>query len=295
MTWETILQQTISGLSSGMVLFLVALGLTLVLGTLKVLNLAHGSIYVIGLYLCFAITAQLVNIPGNFYIALILVPIGAALFGGLVEVAVLRPVYGLPHHIYQLIVGFGVIYIVMDLLKLVWGGSYHTIAAPAYLMGQLNFLGVIMPQYNLLLILVGFVFFVLMYLFINKTRAGLIIRGVTTDRMMMSALGQNVPRVYTLVFMLGCGIAGLAGALIGPITVAGPGMEMMVLIKAFIVIVVGGFGSIGGALVAAILVGLVDAFGILIIPGLALGFPFFLMLIVLIFRPWGLFGKPLVF
>jgi branched-subunit amino acid ABC-type transport system permease component len=291
MTWEIILQQSLSGLTEGMVLFVAAAGITLVMGSLKVLNLAHGSIYVIGLYLCFAVSSHFAGIPGHFYLAIIVGTLGAAIFGGMMEISIIRPVYKLGH-IYQFLVTWGVIFIVMDLVKIVWGGTYHPITAPRYLTGRIVFSGLPMPKYNLLLIIFGFVVFIFLYLFINRTRFGIIIRGITVDREMMSLLGEDVSRSYTFVFMLGCGLAGLAGAVVGPITVAGPGMEMIVLLKSFIVMVIGGFGSLGGALIAALLIGLVDSFGILLIPRLALGFPFFLMLIVLSIRPWGILGKP---
>jgi len=291
MSWDIILQQSVSGLTEGMVLFVAAAGITLVMGSLKVLNLAHGSMYIIGLYLCFAVCSQFVGIPAYFYIAIIAGTLGASIFGGLMEILIIRPVYKMGH-IYQFLVTWGVIFVVMDLVKMVWGGTYHPITAPQYLTGRIIFFGLAMPKYNLLLIIFGLVVFVLLYLFINRTRFGLIIRGITVDREMMSLLGQDVSRSYTFVFMLGCALAGLAGASVGPITVAGPGMEMMVLLKSFIIMVIGGFGSIVGALIAAILLGLVDSFGILFIPRLALGFPFFLMLIVLSIRPWGLLGRP---
>jgi branched-chain amino acid transport system permease protein len=181
----------------------------------------------------------------------------------------------------------------MDLVKIVWGGSYKTINCPGYLQGPFTLGGFYFPKYNVALILIGLCIFMGMQLLINRSRLGLIIRGITVDRMMMSVFGFNVARLYTVVFMLGCAMAGMAGAMVAPISVAGVGIDVTVLIKSFIVIVVGGFGSIGGALASSMLLGLVNAFGILFIPKVALGFPYFLMVITLIFKPWGLLGKPI--
>jgi len=292
MTLDTIILQIVSGLSEGMVCFLCATGLTLILGSLKVLNIAHGSIYMVGAYLFFTCNRFLANIPGHFYISIFLAIIGAAILGGIIEILVVRPIYKLKD-IYQYITTFGVTFIMMDLMKIIWGGSYYTINYPVFLQGPIHLSGFILPKYNLALIILGFIVFIAMYLFINKSHFGLVIRGITADRTMMSMLGTDVPWAYTLVFMMGCALVGLGAAIIVPITAAGPGMDVMVLIKGFIVIVIGGFGSLGGALLASIIIGLANAFGILFIPKVAAGFPFFVMVILLIFRPWGLLGKPI--
>jgi len=292
MTLDVVILQTVSGLSEGMVVFLCAMGLTLILGSLKVLNISHGSIYMIGAYFVVSGNAATLAIPGHFYLGLILATIGCAIVGGIIEILVIRPIYKLDE-IYQFITTFAVTFIVMDLVKIVWGGSYYTINYPSYLQGPIMFLGFILPKYNMALIIFGVVVFIAMYLFINKSRLGLIIRGVTVDRMMMSVFGVDVSRIYTLVFMMGCALAGLGGAVVAPISTAGPAIDMTALIKSFIVVVVGGFGSIGGALLASIIIGLVNAFGILYIPKLAMGFAYFIMVVTLIVRPWGLLGKPL--
>jgi branched-subunit amino acid ABC-type transport system permease component len=292
MTWEVIVLQTVSGLSEGMIVFLCAMGLTLILGSLRVLNVSHGSIYMIGSYFVVAGNTVMLAMPGHFYFAIILATIGAAIVGGIIEILVIRPIYKLAH-IYQFITTFAVTFIVMDLVKIIWGGSYHTINYPTYLQGPIMFSGFILPKYNMALIVFGIAVFISMYFFINKSRLGLIVRGITVDRMMMSLFGFDVPRIYTFVFMLGCALAGLGGSVVAPISAAGPGIDIMVLIKSFIVIVVGGFGSIGGALLAAMVIGLVNAFGILFIPKVALGFAYFIMVITLIVRPWGLLGKPI--
>jgi len=292
MTIEMLVLQSISGLSEGMVVFLCAMGLTLILGSLKVLNISHGSIYMIGSYFVVTGNAVMAAMPGHFYLAILFATFGAAILGGIIEILVIRPLYKIDE-IYQFITTFAVTFIAMDLVKIVWGGSYLSINYPEYLHGPIIAKGFILPKYNMALIVFGLLVFLGMYLFINKSKMGLLIRGVTVDRMMMSVFGVNVPKIYTLVFMIGCALAGLGGAVVAPISIAGPGIDVAVLIKSFIVIVIGGFGSAGGALLASMLLGLVNAFGILFIPKLAMGFPFFLMVIILIFRPWGLLGKPI--
>ena len=232
------------------------------------------------------------NISGHFYISILLAIIGSAILGGIIEILVIRPMYKLAH-IYQFITTFGVTFIIMDLAKIIWGGAYHVIDYPTYLQGPIPLLGLMLPKYNLALIILGFLVFIALYLFINKTHFGLVIRGITADRTMMSIFGTDVSWTYTSVFMTGCALVGLAAAVIAPITAAGPGMDVMVLLKGFIVIVIGGFGSLGGALLASMIIGLANAFGILIVPKAALGFPFFIMVIFLIIRPWGLLGKPI--
>ena len=188
---------------------------------------------------------------------------------------------------------FALVFIIMDLVKIIWGGEIKTVSYPAYLAGRISFFGIMLPKYNMFLILVGFAIFVLLSVFLNKARIGLIIRGVTVDRIMMSALGVNVSQVYTIIFMLGCALAGLAGALVIPLVTASPGMSSMTLNYAFIVIIMGGFGSIGGSLLGSIIIGLTNAFGLLFVPRMAMALPFMVMLTVLIFRPWGLLGKPM--
>jgi branched-chain amino acid transport system permease protein len=292
MTLSTLFLQIVSGLSEGMVVFLCAMGLTLILGSLKVLNVSHGSIYMIGAYFIVAGNAAMQALPGHFYLAIIIATIGAAIFGGIVEILVIRPLYKLDP-IYQFITTFAVTFIVMDLVKIVWGGSYLTVNAPVYLQGPIIFWDFIIPKYNAALIVFGIVVFLGMQFFIKRSRLGLLIRGITVDRMMMSLFGIDVARLYLVVFMIGCALAGLGGALVAPISTAGPGIDVTVMIKSFIVIVVGGFGSFGGALLASIIIGLVNSFGILLIPKAAMGFVYFVMVVTLILRPWGLMGKPI--
>ena len=292
MGFEVIVLQVVSGLSEGMVVFLCAMGLTLILGSLKVLNISHGSMYMIGAYCMVAVNAALSSIPGGFFIGVIVTMIVVAIIGGVLEILLIRPVYKL-NDTYQYITTFAVTFIVTDLLKFIWGGAYLTTPYPSFLVGPFMLGDIILPKYNIALIAFALFVFVCMHFFINKSNLGLLVRGMTVDREMMGVLGVNVPLVYTLVFMLGCGLAGLGGSLIAPISAAGLGIDLTVLIASFAVIVIGGFGSIGGALIASIILGLVNAFGVLLVPKAAVGFMYFVMVVTLIFRPWGLLGKPI--
>ena len=285
------INQGLAGLSQGMVVFCCALGLTIAFGTLKVLNLAHGSIFMIGMYICYSISHYF-SMANGFFAGVLIGAIGAGMIGCVMEMLILRPIYK-RDHLDQFMITFGAVFIFMDLVKLFWGTEYHTVSPPLLLRGAVNIFGIIFPKYSFLVIVFGFVLFGAVYLFVEKTRWGVIIRGVTVDRDMMSALGINVPRVFTLTFSLACGLSGLGGAISSALTCVALGIDMVVLMESFIVIVIGGFGSIPGAFIGSILFGLVNSFGILIIPKMAIGLPFFLMLVVLIFRPFGLMGKPL--
>jgi branched-chain amino acid transport system permease protein len=282
--------QLLSGLSSGMLIYLIAVGLSLMFGTLRVLNLAHGALYMLGAYLCVWLTSSFQQIPGVFWWALLVSPLVVALFGGLVEVVLLRRIYGW-HFMYQFILTFALILIVSDLAKLFWGGGFHSIKYPWPLAGTVQVAGGTFPLYNLFLVFMGlFVFFGLNGL-LHYTRLGKVIRGVTYNREVMNALGENVPGVYTVVFMLGCWLGGLGGALATPLVTVTLGMDMTVIIQCFIVVVIGGLGSLTGAFIGALILGLLDAFGILVLPELAMAFGFILMAVILIVRPYGLMGK----
>lgn len=288
---HTFFSQALAGLSSGMVVFCCALGLTIAFGTLKILNLAHGSVFMIGMYICYSVSSYLAASNG-FFAGVLIGAVGAFFVGMVMEMLILRPIYK-GEHLDQFMITFGAVFIFMDTMKLIWGTEYHTIAPPMLLRGAVDIFGIIFPRYNFSVIIFGFILFGLTYLFLERTRWGAIIRGVTVDRDMMGALGINVPKVSTITFGLTCGLSGLGGGISAPMTCVAPGVDMVVLMESFIVIVIGGFGNISGAFVGAILFGLVNAFGILVIPKMAIGFPFFLMLIILIIRPYGLMGKPL--
>ncbi|MEE9421003.1 MAG: branched-chain amino acid ABC transporter permease [Desulfatiglandaceae bacterium] len=291
MNLQGLVIQLLSGMSVGMVIFLIAVGLSLIFGTLQVLNLAHASIYMLGAYLCFWISSMLSQVSGSFWWSLLMAPLLVAMFGGFLEVLLLRRIYG-REMLDQFLLTFALILIIGDLCKLAWGVEYHTVDTPWPLDKAIIFGGLVFPRYNIFLILSGPLIYVGLWSLIRYTRLGSVVRAVTYNREMANALGVNVPLVYTGVFMLGCWLAGLGGALVAPMSAVMPGMDMVVLIDCFIIVVIGGLGSISGAFLGSMIFGLVTAFGILVAPRLAIAFGFILMIVVLIIRPWGLMGKP---
>jgi branched-chain amino acid transport system permease protein len=291
MTVSSLLMQTLSGISLGLNYFIVAAGLVIIFSVLRILNLAHGSIYMFSSYICFWIMSQLMkNAEGSFLVAIIFGPLIVAFLGGVIEWFLLRPMYPRPH-IYQFLLTFGLLFVFIDVIRLFWGMSYHIVRKPEFLAGHVQIIGTPFPVYNILMIIVGLLVYLGITLFLSKTKYGVIIRAVTTDREMVSIIGINVFQIYTLTFMLGCWLSGLAGALMAPMAAVNPSMGDFVLIYSFVIVVIGGFGSVSGALLASILVGLVQSFGILILPRMAVLFPFGLMALILIIRPWGLLGK----
>jgi branched-chain amino acid transport system permease protein len=288
---ETIAGQALSGLSVGMVLFLIAVGLSVIFGTLKILNLAHATIYMVGGFLCYGLTSTFAQIPGIFWFTLILAPIATALLGGFIEILLLRRIYT-EEMLYQYILTFGLILVLGEICKLIWGVGYNTVPVPWPMDGKVSIFEMFFPVYNLFLIGCGVAVFVGLMALMRFTGLGRIIRAVTYNREMASTLGINVPRVYTGVFMLGCWLAGLAGTLMPPMSVVALGADMSVIIECFIIVVIGGLGSLSGAFIGAVILGLVNAFGLYIFPKLTIAFGFILMIIILIIRPWGLMGKP---
>ncbi len=291
MTFEAVAGQALSGLSVGMVLFLIAAGLSIIFGTLKVLNLAHGSIFMTGSFLCFGFTSLLAHVPGAFWWTLLLAPIAVALLGGVIEIVLLRRIYT-QEMLYQYILTFALILILGETCKFFFGVGYHTVAPPWPVNGKVFIWGLSFPVYNLFLIACGFAVFSGLTALMRYSALGRTVRAVTYSREMTNALGINVPRVYTGVFMLGSYLAGLAGTLMPPMSVVALGSDMNVIIECFIIVVIGGLGSLPGAFLGAIILGLMNAFGIYIIPKLAVAFAFMLMIVILIIRPWGLLGKP---
>lgn len=285
--------QFLNGVSSGMIIFLISIGLSLIFGILKVLNLAHAAIYMLGAYLCYWLSMiVLANVPGHFWLVLFIAPLGAAIFGGLVEVILIRRIYG-QDIMYQFILTFGLSLVIADLCKLLWGSDVHYIPIPWPFQGSIPLLGANLLKYHLFLYIAGTLVFLGLLVLLNLTKLGKLIRSVTYNREMANALGINVPMVYTGVFMLGSWLAGFGGVAAAPITSITLGMDLVVLIQCFIVVVIGGMGSLSGAFIGSIILGLLNSFGIIFLPQLALVFSFVLMAIVLIVRPYGLMGEPM--
>lgn len=305
MSATILLAQALNGLQLAMLLFLLAAGLTLVFGIMDLINLSHGTLYMMGGYFA----ATVFQVTGSFWLAM-----GAAvplvfLLGVALELLLLRHTYR-RSHLDQVMVTFGVMVFFEDLVKLVWGNASQRLATPTLLQGQVELMpGVVYPIYRLGVIVLGVAVVVALYLFVQRTRLGMLIRAGASNRRMVSALGVNIDLLFTLVFGLGAALAGLAGAVVGPVSSVEPGMGNHALILSFVIIVVGGIGSIRGALVAALALGLIDTVGRTLIaaalhqylppamasgitPALASTLLYVMMAAVLVLRPSGLFPAP---
>ena len=286
-----IMIQVMSGLSVGMFLFLVSVGMSLIFGVTRVVNLAHGSFYMVGAYMMVSLVEFLPERWWGFWLALLLAPIGVALLGGVVEVALLRRIY---HRdpLMQLILTFALILVVSTLVLLVWGPDNKSVERPEALAGSVTLFGQFFPSYYLLVLVLAPLVAVGMWMVFYRTRWGMLIRAATVDREMLGALGVNVAALYTQVFVFGSWLAGLGGALAAPTVAVALGMDSDVLVNAFVVVVVGGLGSFAGSFISAVLVGVLQSFGILIFPAISIVLLFAVMAVVLIVRPWGLLGRP---
>jgi branched-chain amino acid transport system permease protein len=288
---DLILGQFIAGLSYGSTLFLVSAGLTLIFGVTRVVNFAHGSLYMIGAYLAYTITTQLPTTPFGFFGGVMLAALGVAIIGAAIEIVLLRRIYSAPE-IFQLVATFGVVLIVQDLVLQIWGPQELFAPRAPGLKGSVEIVGALVPQYSLFVLVVGPAVFALLWWLLKRTRWGIWIRASSQDREMAGALGLNEPWLFTSVFALGAFLAGLAGALQIPRETVNLQMDLSILVEAFVVVVVGGLGSVTGALWAAFLIGLLHAFGTWWLPQSTLVLIFVVMAAVLIVRPYGLLGRP---
>jgi len=282
-------RQLLAAVSNGMLLFLISAGLSLIFGVSRIINFAHGALFMLGAYLAVTVALAGGETMLAYLVALVCAAAGLFALGAALEVGLLRRIYRAPHE-FQLLLTFALVFILGDLVKLAWGREDYTMSIPSLLTGSTRALGVTFPTYRLFLIVVGLVVAVGLWFLLNRTRWGIFVRAATMDRQMLAALGVDTKRLFTGVFALGAALAGLGGALAAPIVAVGPGLHVQVIIDAFVVVVIGGMGSVVGALVGSLLVGLVNAFGLLAFPGLAVVLTFALMALVLIVRPWGLFG-----
>ena len=283
-------RQTLAGISNGMLLFLISAGVALIFGVQRILNFAHGVLFMVGAFVGVSLSSFLGESFGMFLLVLAGAVIALSLLGAAIEWGLLRKIYNAPHE-FQLLMTFALVFILGDLVKLIWGNADRSMSAPDLLSGSSKALGIVFPTYRLFLIAVGVVVAIGLWLLLHKTRWGKFIRAATDDRAMLGALGVNTRWLYTSVFALGTALSGLGGALAAPVFSVGPGLHVQVIIDAFVVVVIGGMGSVLGALVASLLVGLINAFGILVFPGWSMVLTFLCMAVVLIVRPWGLFGS----
>ena len=285
-----VVTQTTSGLIAGLLLFLVAAGLTLIFGVLKVVNFAHGTFYMLGGYVAYSVLQW----TGHYGIAVIGAGLAMAVFGVLFERLLIARVYG-QDVLMQLLVCYAVVLIFDDVVKIVWGADFLAMGMPAsFRVPPLFIWGGIVPPFYLLLIGIALAIAALLGLGLAKTRWGKIITAAAHNPAMVSALGINTNVLFALVFAVGGGLAGLAGGLAAPVRSLTSGMGFSVLIESFIVTVIGGMGSIGGALLAAIGIGLIRGFGTIGFPSFTEGLIYFAMILVLVLKPTGLFGREVV-
>ncbi|VBB46939.1 Branched-chain amino acid ABC-type transport system, permease component [uncultured Desulfatiglans sp.] len=285
-SWEALLQQVLVGLSRTTILFIVASGLSLVLGVLRIPNVFHGSLYMIGAFLAYSVAVSIGG-PAGFAVALLAAPLGVALISLIVERGLFCRLYE-REHLMLLLFTFAFMLVFADLVKLVWGSDYRSLSLPPMLQGSFTILNLPFPRYNLFLLLVGPVVAFGLWFLTNKTKIGKIARAASVDREMVGAVGINVSWVFAAVFIIGCFLAGLGGALVAPTQNITQGMDHAIIIQAFLIVIIGGLGNIWGALLGALIFGLTDAIGILILPQFAIVFPYAAVVIVLIFRPTGL-------
>ncbi len=296
------LEQILNGVQFGLMLFLLAAGLTLVFGIMDMINLAHGSLYMIGAYL----TATFVGLTGVFWLGVLMAVVGTALIGMLLEFSILRQLYK-RDHLSQVLATFALILIINEVVRIIWGSQPLLLSAPESLSGPIEILpGLNYSAFRLTIIAVGLVVAVALFLLVNTTRVGMWLRAGASNREMAQAMGVPIKPLFTLLFGVGAALCAIAGAFLGPILAVQVGMGESVLILAFVVIVIGGIGSIKGALVGALLVGIVDTAGRAFLPlllsqvaspevasnlgpALASILIYLLMAVVLFFKPQGLF------
>ena len=284
---EILAFQGLVGLSVAMYLWLLAAGLTIVFGVLGVLNFAHGSLFMLGAYFAFTFYG-LWGI--NFWLAIVLSLLTVGVVGYLMERLFLRHIYNLDHA-FQLLLTFGFILIFDDAVKMVWGGVAKIPPMPSFFEGTISAFGRPFPVYNLFIIGAGLLVALILWLLFEKTWWGRMVRASASDREMASAIGVNIPRLFTGVFVFGAMLAALGGALGTPVRVVAPGIGAAMIIQAFIITVIGGLGNLKGAFVGAVIVGIVSAYGILLFPVFELFLIFLIMAVVLMVKPQGLFGR----
>lgn len=301
MDWPLFIAQLLNGLQLGLLLFLLASGLTLIFGVMDFINLSHGSFYMIGAFICASVVAK----TGSLIIGMVVAVIAVFIIGALVERFIARKLYQ-GDHLDHVLVTFGLILVFDTLVHIVWGASGRVIPLPDTLNGRVDIFGFVIPSYRLVIILAGLAVALGLYFLVTRSRLGMLIRAGASNRTMIGALGVNIDRLYMIVFAIGAALAGFAGMLIAPITEASIGMGNEIIITAFVVVIVGGIGSIKGAFYSAIMIGFIDTLGRsylddllkLVVssqsaetaaPALSAMLIYILMALVLVLKPSGLF------
>lgn len=286
-TLAALFQQVLVGLSRTTILFIVASGLSLVLGVLRIPNVAHGSLYMIGAFLTYTIATLFGQSALGFWLSLLVAPLGVALISFGVERGLFCHLYE-REHMMLLLFTFAFSLVFGDMVKLIWGSDYRSLVAPVFLQGSFLIGGLPFPRYNLFLLIIGPLVAAGLWFLTNRTKIGKIARAAAVDREMVGAIGINVSWVFASVFVIGCYLAGLGGALVAPTQNITQGMDHAIIIEAFLIVIIGGLGNIWGALLGALIFGLTDSIGILIWPQFAIVFPYVAVITVLLFRPKGL-------
>ena len=287
-TADVLFVQLMNGLFIAAGIYLVASGLSLVFGVLGILNFAHGSFYMLGAFFVFALIGYKF---GGFWPALLIAPVIVLIGGVATEILFLRPIYK-ADPLYQLLLTYGLVLMFGDVVKLIWGADNQSVARPPGLEGTIPILGALFPSYQMFVLLpIGIGTMLALYLLLNHTQIGNVVRAATQDREMVGALGVNVRLLYTGVFAVGAFLGGLGGAVLAPMGALYPGMDFDVIIEVFLVVVLGGLGSMAGTALGALIYGELKSLGILFVPDLESLFIYVLMVIVLLTRPQGLLGK----
>ena len=282
----------LNGLYFAAFIFLISLGLNIILGVMGILNLAHGSLYALGAFMAAWLIVALGKGAPIFliYPALLSGLVLAAFFGLFMEYFLIRPMYKRALE-YQLLITFGALLVLEDIIKMIWGGEAYYASSPFDILGRANILGNPYPAYFLLVMILTLVIGLLIWLFMAKTKIGIMLRAISLDREMATALGLSIHKLGTFAFVLGAALAGLAGALVVPTTPALLGFGMEPLLLAFIVVVIGGLGSLKGALVGSLVVGQTRSIGIALFPEIELALLFLIAAVILVAKPEGLFGR----
>ena len=282
--------QLLTGLANASSLFLIACGLSIIFGVTRIVNFAHGSFYMVGAYLAYSIVALFPGSILGFWGGVIAAALIVGLLGLIVEMTILRRIYHAPE-LFQLVATFGVVLIIQDMTQAVWGAEDKLGPRAPGLDSALRIMGEPIPEYDLALILIGPAILAGIWLVFHRTRWGVLVRAATQDREMVGALGVNQAWLFSAAFVLGAALAGLGGAIQIPREAVSLQMDLSVIGDAFVVVVIGGMGSVSGAFVAAVLISVLNAFAVLVFPQISIVLPFVVMAVVLIVRPYGLFGK----
>lgn len=276
-------EQVLNSLQFAMLLFLLAIGLSVIFGLMDYLNLAHGTVYMLSAYLAYSIA----QVTGSFWLALIFAPLAAAAIGMVAYLLLLKRAEG-EDHLVQVLLTVGVIYAGTDVLRIIYGDLPKGLQQPEILSGPVDIFGISYPAYRLFLIGLGLAVMIVLYFVLERTRLGALVRAGVDDRQTTETLGVDIGRVFTLVFAIGTYLAGVGGVVAAPIFGVYPGMDVSIIILVLIVIVVGGLGSLKGAILGSLLIGFADTFGKILLPQFAMVIIYLVMALVLVFRPTGL-------